>query len=73
MAVTAKQPDFSVGDVVQRDGDDTSAAGRVCRVLNFGRYCVQFPVTGCRRVPGSSLRMAPPGTSAPNCTGCYNC
>ncbi len=69
-----EQIQFSVGDVVVPAGDsDTSGAGRVCRVLNFDRYCVNFLGIGCRRVAGSSLLAAPPGTDAPDCTGCTDC
>ncbi len=72
MALATEQLEFSVDDVVLMDGD-TSAAGRVCRELNFGRYCVHFPDIGCKRVPASSLRLAPAGTSAPDCAGCTDC
>ncbi len=73
-ALATEQLQFSLGDVVVPVGDsDTSAAGRVCRALNFDRYCVNFLGIGCRRVDGSSLRAAPPGTDAPDCTDCTDC
>lgn len=72
MALATEQLEFSVDDVVLLN-DDTSAAGRVCRELNFGRYCVHFPDIGCKRVPASSLRLAPAGTAAPDCASCTDC
>lgn len=65
---------FSVGDVVVATGvGSATGAGRICRVLNFDRYCVHFADVGCRRVPGSSLSLAPSGVGAPDCTGCVDC
>jgi hypothetical protein len=73
-ALAGEQVEFSVGDVVIPVGDNAATgAGRVCRVLNFDRYCVNFSDVGCRRLAGPSLRSAPPGTDAPDCTGCTNC
>ena len=73
-ALATEQIEFSVDDVVLlTDDGDASGGGRVCRVLNFGRYCVHFADLGCKRVAGSALRMAPPGTSAPDCAGCTDC
>lgn len=71
-AMASEEMEFSVDDVVLLT-DDTSGGGRVCRVLNFGRYCVNFADVGCRRVSGASLRLAPAGTSAPNCASCTDC
>jgi hypothetical protein len=65
---------FSEGDVVSftAPAGGVQIIGRVCRVLNFDRYCVQFPDIGCRRVPGSALQAAP-GASAPACGSCTDC
>lgn len=73
--LSAADETFSIGDVVLfvGDNDDVSEAGRVCRVLNFDRYCVQFSGMGCKRTPGSSLRRAPSGTDAPDCGSCSVC
>lgn len=65
---------FSEGDVVSftAPAGGGQTIGRVCRVLNLDRYCVQFPDIGCRRVPGSALQAAP-GASAPACGACADC
>jgi hypothetical protein len=66
--------EFALDDVVflvSADGS-TSVLGREYRVLNFGRYCVNFAGIGCKRAPGSALRLVPAGSEAQPCSGCSN-
>jgi hypothetical protein len=66
---------FQPGDVVilvLKALDDHQPVGRVCRRQNAGMCFVKFEEDwlGCRLTRDTSLRLAPPGTTAPDCDGC---